>query len=298
MDGISAYPFRSLTRGLGSAMSYTEFIPALDAVHLASRLKEHIYYTEEERPVVFQLLDNDPDRLVKAAQNLLQFKPDIIDINLGCPAKDIVTRGAGAGLLRTPQKIAAIFARLTQSLPIPVTAKIRLGWDQNNLNYLETARAIEENGGALIAVHGRTQKQGYTGQADWDAIAQVKQAVSIPVIANGDVGSLIDIHRIKAQTNCDGIMIGRSALENPWIFSRLDREYVPFELMKTTIFEHLKRNIDFLGLEQGLIRFRKHILHYLKKNEIPRDLRMTLLTTLDVDQFKSIVNDLISSQLP
>jgi nifR3 family TIM-barrel protein len=276
-------------------MSYTEFISAVDAVHIVPKLKQHVYFTEEERPIVFQLLDNSVDRLVIAAENLMDFKPDIIDINLGCPAKDIANRGAGAGLLRTPEKIAQIFNGLRNAVPVPVTAKIRLGWDQKNLNYLETAHAIEENGGALIAVHGRTQKQGYSGEADWDAIAQVKQAVTIPVVANGDVRRVNDITCIKNHTGCDGVMIGRAALENPWIFSRLDREAISTVLLRETIFDHLNRNITFYGPEQGLIRFRKHILYYLKGTQIPRDLRLTMLTTLDRDQFVSIVEELIQA---
>jgi tRNA-dihydrouridine synthase B len=295
MDGISSYPFRSLLRSLGSAMSYTEFISAVDAVHLTPRLKQHIYFSEEERPIVFQLLDNDVNRLAKAAQNLLVYKPDIIDINLGCPAKDIANRGAGAGLLRNPEKIGQIFAALRSVVPIPITAKIRLGWDQDQLNFLETAHAIEENGGALIAVHGRTQKQGYSGEANWDAIASVKQAVTVPVLANGDVRSVADIERIKKHTNCDGVMIGRAALENPWIFSRKNRYMVPVDLLFHTMLDHLDRNIAFLGPEQGLIRFRKHALFYLKgSSDIPRDVRLDMLTTLNVAHFKSIVTVLLS----
>jgi nifR3 family TIM-barrel protein len=295
MDGISSYPFRSLTRSLGSAMSYTEFISAVDAVHLTKRLKQHIYFSEAERPVVFQLLDNDVNRLVKAAENLLVYKPDIIDINLGCPAKDIANRGAGAGLLRYPDKIGQIFASLQRAIPIPITAKIRLGWDDDHLNYLETAHAIQENGGALIAVHGRTQKQSYSGEANWDAIAAVKQSVSIPVLANGDVRSIADIDRIKKQTNCDGVMIGRAALENPWIFSRLNRYMVPDDVLLRTMLDHLERNIAFLGPEQGLIRFRKHALFYLKGTcEIPRETRLDMLTTLNIAHFKTIVIGLLN----
>jgi len=279
---------------MGSAMSYTEFISAVDAVHLTERLKSHIFFGEDERPVVFQLLDNDVDRLVKAAVNLLKFNPDIIDINLGCPAKDIANRGAGAGLLRTPEKISAIFSALRRAVPIPITAKIRLGWDDDHLTYLETARAIEENGGELIAVHGRTQKQGYSGEADWDAIAQVKQVVSIPVIANGDVLTVNDIFRIRNHTACDGVMIGRAALANPWIFSRIDRGSVSTELLFRTISNHLGRSRSFFGAEQGLIRFRKHILYYLKGSvEIPRETRLDLLTTLDLQHFLSIVEKLL-----
>lgn len=276
-------------------MSYTEFIPAVDAIHLPPRIRSHIFFAPEERPVVFQLLDNDVDRLLKGALSLLRFSPDIIDINLGCPARDIANRGAGSGLLRTPDKIARIFSTLSAAIPIPITAKIRLGWDQNNLNYIETARAIQENGGALIAVHGRTQNQGYTGTADWEAIARVKQNVSLPVIANGDVRTVADITRIKQETLCDGVMIGRAALANPKLFSRLDVDEVPRSDWEAMIFDHLSRSLSFLGAEQGLIRFRKHILHYLSGYQIPTDLRLEMLTTLDIDRFTYIVRQILTS---
>jgi nifR3 family TIM-barrel protein len=297
MDGISSYPFRSLTRSYGSAMSYTEFISAVDAFRVTPRIKNHIFFTEEERPVVFQLLDNDVDRLTRAAANLMAFKPDIIDINLGCPAKDIANRGAGAGLLRDPEKIKRLFSSLSTAVPVPLTAKIRLGWDESLMNYLEIACAIEENGGALIAVHGRTQKQGYSGKANWDAIAAVKQAVSIPVLANGDVRTVADIEQIKAQTGCDGVMIGRAALQNPWIFSRRDRESISTSELLSTITEHLNRNVNFLGEEQGLIRFRKHLLHYLKSDfELSAELRLEMLTTLNLVRFNTLLNSIFQER--
>ena len=164
MDGYSDLPFRSLARRLGSAMSYTEFINAIDVVYGHPHLERKLAYLESERPVVYQVFDDDPERLVKAALKLRPRNPDIIDINMGCSARCVSGRGAGAGLLRTPEKIALIFSRLSKELDIPVTGKIRLGWDDASLNYLDIARIIEDNGGKLIAVHGRTKMQGYTGR--------------------------------------------------------------------------------------------------------------------------------------
>ncbi len=295
MDGISSHPFRSLLRSLGSAMSYTEFIPAVDAIYPKSRLREHTFFTEDERPVVFQLLDNHPERLARAAEKLLVYHPDAIDINLGCPARDIANRGAGSGLMRQPNLVAQIFSTLSKTLPIPVTAKIRLGWDQANRNYLEIAHAIQENGGALLAVHGRTREQAYSGEADWDAIAAIKQNVSIPVIANGDVRSVADIQRIKAHTQCDGVMIGRAALSNPWIFSRLDRCQVTEDQLRATITEHLKRMVEFYGPDGGLVRFRKHILRYLEDYVLPADRRMEMVTGTDPQAFQLLVMELIAT---
>jgi tRNA-dihydrouridine synthase B len=295
MDGVSALPFRAIVRELGSAMSYTEFINAIDVVYTHPHLKERLSYAEAERPVVFQLLDNDPERLLKAALRLQSMSPDIIDINLGCAAKPVCTRGAGAGLLREPAKVAQIFSTLSKTLDIPVTAKIRLGWDDNHRNYLEIARIVQDNGGSLVAVHGRTRLQGYTGRADWDAIAEVKQALSIPVIANGDVRSKADIAAILAHTGCDAVMIGRAAVQNPWIFSRMDRTDVSRAQVKSTLHAHLARNLEMYGPERGLVLFRKYAKGYLEPYNPPRPALLTLLTTNDVNEFIEMADAILQS---
>ena len=199
MEGFSDLPFRSICRAMGSAMSYTEFINAMDILQGSPEVQQKIAFLAEERPVVFQIFDNDPQRLLQAARLLRTYQPDILDINMGCSVRRVSGRGAGAGLLRTPLKVARIFRTLTRELDIPVTAKIRLGWEPGMLNYSLIARIVEENGGALVAVHGRSRSQGYGGQADWDAIAHVKQMLKIPVIANGDVKTVQDIHAIHVR---------------------------------------------------------------------------------------------------
>jgi nifR3 family TIM-barrel protein len=297
MDGYSDQPFRRMARKLGSALSYTEFINALDVIHKQPRsLTERIAYTPDERPIVYQLLDNDPQRLLTAAQRLLPHQPDIIDINLGCSARSVSGRGAGAGLLKTPQKIAAIFDLLSKNLPIPITGKIRLGWDENTRNYQLIARIIEENGGQLIAVHGRTRAQQYSGHADWDAIAEIKQSVSIPVIANGDVQTVADIDQILAHTHCNGVMIGRAATTNPWIFSRLDRHQVSSTQVRQTLIEHLNANLQFYGPERGLILFRKYATRYIQPHlsePLEPQLRLKLLTCTDPQTFLDLITQMI-----
>ncbi|MBN2501852.1 MAG: tRNA-dihydrouridine synthase [Anaerolineales bacterium] len=278
MDGFSDLPFRALTRRLGSAMSYTEFVNAIDVIQGHPNLHQRLTYQEEERPVVYQIFDDDPDRLVRAALMLREHSPDIIDVNMGCSDRQVAGRGAGAGLLRTPIKIARIFRKLTQALDIPVTGKIRLGWDDDCRNYLLIARIIEENGGQLVAIHGRTKKQGYGGKANWDAIAEVKQAVSIPVIGNGDVRTVADIERMKAYTNCNGVMIARAAIGNPWIFARRDREAVSDAQVRATMLEHLDRMLAFYGAERGLILFRKHATRYISPYRLTKAQRQQLLT--------------------
>ncbi len=288
MDGYSDQPYRSLCREMGSALSYTEFINTIDVLSKRHKLLPHrLAFQPEERPVVFQIFDNEPERLLKAALVLQEKQPDVIDINMGCSVATVSGRGAGAGLLREPKKVAQIIASLSRALEVPVTAKIRLGWDETERNYLEIARAIEENGGALLAVHARTRKQGFSGQADWEAIAEIKQQVSIPVIANGDVRTVADIQRVKRITGCDAVMIGRAAVGNPWIFSRLDRSQVPPALARHTVLRHLDMMLEFYGPAIGLVLFRKHANHYLRRMELGPDIRRRLLSAAEPAEFQS-----------
>jgi nifR3 family TIM-barrel protein len=293
MDGFSEWPYRSLCARLGSAMSYTEFVKAENIIRACEHMAPRLTFDEVERPVVFQIWGDEPEQLLEAALRIQDMSPDIIDINMGCPAKSVANRGAGVGLMRTPLKIARIFRKLSAALEVPVTGKIRLGWD-NCRSYKLVARIIEENGGALIAVHGRTKEQGYGGQADWDAIAEIKSIVKIPVIGNGDVRIVADIDRMKTHTGCDAVMIGRAAIGNPWIFSRIERDQVPPELVRQMMNRHLERNIQFHGPRKGLILFRKHALRYLKLQRLPRATRTRIFTQSTVEGFKSLLDETLA----
>jgi tRNA-dihydrouridine synthase B len=290
MDGLSDWPFRSICSALGSAMSYTEFVPVEAINRVFDRMQPRFKYEEAERPVVFQIYGDDPDEILKAAVRVQQLSPDIIDINLGCPAKTVAARGAGVGLMRTPLKVARIFHDLSAALGVPVTGKIRMGWEGDR-SYTLIARIIEENGGAAIAVHGRTKEQGYSGQANWDAIAEVKATVKIPVIGNGDVKSAADIERMKRHTGCEAVMIGRAAVGNPWIFSRLERAQVTSEMVHQMVCQHLERNVAFYGPQKGLILFRKHAVQYLKLQHLPRATRTKIILQDSVDGFLSLLDE-------
>jgi nifR3 family TIM-barrel protein len=277
MDGFSDLPFRSLCREHGSAMSYTAFVSAQSILDGSPHAQRELRYWTEERPVVFQIFDDSPERLLAAALRVLPLGPDILDINMGCSVRCVSGRGAGAGLLRQPAKIGSILRSLTRALPIPVTAKIRLGWDDASRNYLQVARIIEDSGGAAIAVHARTRAQGYGGQADWDAIAAVRQAVRIPVLGNGDVRELADIDRLLAHTGCQAVMIGRGSMGNPWIFSRRPRRCVSAAEAAAVIEEHLARMLEHHGPERAVILFRKHLTRYLEVRPPDGELRSRLL---------------------
>jgi len=289
MDGYSDWPFRSLCRGLGSAMSYTEFVKVEKILSRSKEPAKRLYFEDAERPVTFQIYGDDPDLILEAALKIQPLHPDIIDINMGCPAKSIADRGAGVGMMPSPLKIAETFKKLTSALKIPVTGKIRLGWDRDK-NYKVIARVVEENGGSLIAIHGRTKEQRYSGNADWDAIAEVKSLVKIPVIGSGDVKTVADIQRMKKHTNCDAVMIGRGAIANPWIFMGMDREQVPSQLVQETVREHLQKSIQFYGEEDGQRLFRKYAVQYLLLKTLDRDSRKEILKERPSGEFLEMLN--------
>lgn len=291
MMGFSDLPYRSLCREMGSAISYTEFARAEGLIHNMRRVSEKLIYHEDERPIAFQIYTHDVDYMVKAALEIQELRPDFIDINMGCPTKAIANSGAGAGMMRTPLKVARLFKRLSKELTVPVTAKIRMGWD-DCINYKLIARIVEENGGSLIAIHGRTREGGRERPANWDVIGEVKQLVKIPVIGNGDVKRVADIAKMKAQTGCDGVMIGRAAIGNPWIFAGKDREEVSFEEVQAVMSEHLDRNMAFYGEALGINLFRKHVVQYLAPLRTTRRYRRELLTRENKEEFLALLGQI------
>ncbi|MBN1454603.1 MAG: tRNA-dihydrouridine synthase [Anaerolineales bacterium] len=290
MDGVSDWPFRSLCRRLGSAMSYTEFVRAEDVLQGRASVFKRLTYDESERSVAFQIYGDEPDEIVEAALRIRDLGPDTIDLNMGCPAKSVANRGAGVGMMRTPLKIARAIRKLTAALDIPVTGKMRIGWNDCQ-TYKLVARIVEEEGGALIAIHGRTKEQGYGGTANWDAIAEVKAAVKIPVIGNGDVRTVADIKRMRDYTGCEAVMIGREAMANPWIFSGRDREQVPAEEVRAFMREHLRRNIEFYGEDDGQRLFRKYVAQYLMMRKLTREERRDILSKKPPEEFLAVLDE-------
>lgn len=291
MDGYSDWPFRSLCRELGSAMSYTEFVKVEKILSRSKEPAKRLFFKETERPMVFQIYGEDPDLILQAALKIQELHPDIIDVNMGCPAKTIADRGAGVGMMPSPLRIARTFRKLVKHLRVPVTGKIRLGWDRNK-NYKLIARIVEEEGGSLIAVHGRTKEQRYSGSADWDAIAEVKSLVKIPVIGSGDVKTVADIERMKSHTNVDAVMIGRGAIANPWIFARIDRDQVTPQMMQDLIHKHLARCVEFYGDEDGSRLFRKYAVQYLLMHTLTREERKEILKPRPSGEFAKLLEQL------
>lgn len=294
MDGYSDQPFRSVTRELGSAMIYTEFINALEIVWGNKKFARRCLFSEPERPVAIQVFDDNPVRLTASAISIVeQFSPDIIDINMGCSVNHVANRGAGAGLLQDPKKVGAIIANLTHELKIPVTAKIRLGWDHNSINYLEVGKQIEGNGAAMVALHARTRAQLFSGSIDLDAIANLKQTLTIPVLGNGDLTSNAEIEAMLSYTKCDGVLIGRSAIKNPWIFAGYDFEDVPLSLYLSTVRKHFAAMMVFYGPDRGCVVFRKFAKKYLTNKGIGKAKVRNLLTTVDPALFAEKLETLL-----
>ncbi len=288
MAGFSDVPYRALCTAYGSAMQYTEFVPADALQGKRNPLWRRLDKRPGEYPVVFQIFGNDARMILRAAQNIESLGPDIIDINMGCSTRKVSGRGAGVGMMRRPELVAETFRLLTTHLSVPVTGKIRLGWDEDERNFLEIGRIMEDNGAALAALHGRTRAQKYNEAADWDAIAELKQAVSIPVLGNGDVRVPADIDWMLAYTGCDGVMVGRAAVGNPWIFSRQDRAALPFTEITAAIRLHLQEMLAYYGRPHGLVLFRKHLRRYFSGYAL-KAIMQQMFQTEDEAEFEELL---------
>ena len=290
MDGISDAAFRLLTRRLGSAYSVSEFINTLDYAHQKTYEKKRLFARDEERPFVAQLLDNDAVRMAECAARIEEeFHPDMIDINMGCAAKGVAGRGAGVGMMRNPQLVKDAVTLVGRAVKVPLTVKMRLGWDSNSLNFLELANLAAENGAKAIALHGRTGKISYQKPAQWQPIAELKRAFPhLPVIGNGDVTSPAEARRMLEETGCDAVMIGRAAKANPWIFSWRSRDEVGIQEVADTALWQLK---DMLANdpEGAIMPFRKYLKAYLNPYQLPREIMRSLLTCGDADELTALV---------
>lgn len=283
MAGFADIPTRAICRQFGSAVGYTEFVAVEEILSGSSRALSLLDFDPADRPMVFQIFGNEAEKILLAAQKIEALGPDIIDINMGCSTRRVSGRGAGVGMMMKPGLIAQTFRLLTRHLSVPITGKIRLGWEANQ-NYLEVAHIMEENGAAMIAIHPRTKEQQYRGEARWDAITELRQAVGVPVVGNGDVMVPADIDDMLAQTGCQAVMIGRGALGNPWLFGRIDKRELTFDEVARAMTHHLELMLDYHG-ERGLILFRKHVKRYLGDLPQLKPHNRTMVTADNVKDF-------------
>lgn len=266
MAGVSEMPFRVIALGHGAAAAPTELVSCKGLVYGQSRTARYLTHDPCEQPFWVQIFGGDEESMADGAQRAVELGAKIIDVNMGCPVKKVTKNGAGSALLGDPKRAASIIRAIMKRTGVPVTAKIRAGWDAHTLNFADMGRALQDAGCAAVAMHARTRAQGYSGKANWSLIQQLVEAVTIPVIGNGDVTTVELAHKMRADTGCAAVMIGRGALGNPWIFEQLTR---PGALPPTApqrwevVKRHLSAHLDFVGeLRQGIRRFRPHLMWY------------------------------------
>jgi tRNA-dihydrouridine synthase B len=272
LAGVTDTAFRSICKDLGCGLVYTEMVSAKGLYYKNENTENLLYLSENEKPVAVQIFGSDPSIMAKAAEYFNDNKDVcIIDINMGCPAPKIIKNGDGSALMRNPELAGRIVKEVKQASLKPVTVKFRKGFDENSVNAVDFAKVMEDAGADAITVHGRTRSQMYSGEADWDIIKSVKQAVSIPVIGNGDIFTAEAAADIRNLTGCDAVMIGRGAMGNPWIFRQImqmnNGEEVTFPSPAERIdvvLEHYQRAIKYLGENRAVREMRKHIGWYVK----------------------------------
>ncbi len=270
MAGVTDLPFRLLCKEQGAGLLCMEMISAKAILYKNKNTQSLLAIDEREKPVSLQLFGSDPDIMAQIAKEIEDRPYDILDINMGCPVPKIVNNGEGSALMKNPKLVGEIIEKVVKATKKPVTVKFRKGFDDEHINAVEIAKIAESSGAAAVAVHGRTREQYYSGKADWDIIRQVKEAVSIPVIGNGDLLTAEDVIAMKEQTNCDGFMIARGAQGNPWIFKQILHYFETgehlakpsLEEVADMILRHGKMMIDFKGEYTGVREMRKHAAWY------------------------------------
>lgn len=304
MAGVADRAFRELCVSYGAAYVTSEMVSSKGLTMQDKKSKELLYLSDDERPAGAQIFGDDPDIMAKAALKAMEFSPDFIDINMGCPAPKIAGNGGGSALLKNPELIGKIIKKVVEVSPVPVTAKIRIGWDGNSINAVEVAKRIEAAGADAITVHGRTKDQMYAPPVSLDEIANVKKAVSIPVIGNGDIVDGKSAKLMLDKTGCDFLMVGRGALGNPWIFqcinaylnNETDFTEPTLEEKMDVMLRHIGTLCDYKGVRIGMREARKHAAWYIKGIRGAASFRQEIGSLSTMDELKALAKKVVESQ--
>ena len=302
MAGISNEVFRSLIKEQNAGLIYSEMVSNMGIIYNSKNTIDMLKINDQERPISIQIFGSDLDSFIKAAKYVEEnARPDIIDINMGCPVPKVAVKSqAGSGLLKNPKKIYEIVKSVVDNVKIPVTVKIRAGWNNDNINCVEVAKLIEKAGASAIAIHPRTREQGYTGKANWDYIKQVKDAVSIPVIGNGDVKTIYDAERMLKETGCDAVMIGRATMGNPWFINQCV-EYIENNniINEPTYKERIDMLVKHYNLlkqnyseRKALLDIKTHALAYLKYIPNSKELKTKIALSKTEKEFLDCIEEI------
>lgn len=304
MAGVTDLPFRLLCKEQGCGLLYTEMVSAKAILYKNKNTQELLKVLPEERPIAVQLFGSDPEIVSDIAHQIEDGPYDIIDINMGCPVPKIVNNGEGSALMKNPKLVEQILSSMVRKVSKPVTVKFRKGFNDTSVNAVEIAKIAESCGVAAVAVHGRTREQFYSGKADWDIIRQVKKAVKIPVIGNGDIFTPQDAKRMLEETGCDGLMIARGAQGNPWLFSRTNHYLNTGELLPEPdvyevcrmIMRHAHMQADMKGEEIGMKEMRKHIAWYTAGLPHSAALRRACNLLETLEELEKLLNEKLLSE--
>ena len=296
MAGVTDLPFRVLCKEQGAGLLCMEMVSAKAILYNNKNTESLLEIHPDEQPVSLQFFGSDPKIMSEMAKRVEERPFDIMDINMGCPVPKVVNNGEGSALLKNPKLVYEIVSAMVKAIDKPVTVKIRKGFDDSCINAVEIAKIVEEAGAAAVAVHGRTREQYYSGKADWEIIAKVKDTVSIPVIGNGDIFTPEDAKNMMEQTNCDGVMIGRGAQGNPWIFHQIKTyletgmvpEKPPFSEVCRMILRHAKMQIEWKGEKRGMREMRSHAAWYTAGYPHSASLRRAMNTVETYEQLEEL----------
>ena len=299
MAGICNSAFRRICKEMGCGLIYAEMVSDKAITFQNKKTLDMLYMTDEERPIAQQIFGSDKESFIESAKYIYEvMKPDIIDINMGCPVPKVAVRAqAGSALLKNPGKIYEIVKAVVDAVPIPVTVKIRSGWDSKSINAVEVAKIIEKAGASAICIHPRTRSQGYSGKSDWSIIKDVKEAVSIPVIGNGDIKTPEDAKRMIDETNCDAVMIGRGVLGNPWLIEHTINYLDGKSTRKISVDEkidmclkHLEMLKDLKDEKRACLEIRNHISWYFKGIKSVNELKKKIYQTNNIHDIILLLN--------